>query len=312
MLVIKGIENIKNIMTELAVALGNFDGVHLGHQEIIKTAVSSAKSKNIKSAVVSFYPHPAVVLGKGEHKYLQSLEDRLKGFMALGVDYTIIIDFNPEFAKMTAHDFVTEVLVKKLHVKYVVSGYDFKFGNNRSGDFTLLESLAKEHDFKYTKVNRLTFDSMQISTSAIKKLLTQGRIITANSMLGKTVHISGKAIKLVHEFDHVKLTAFRLDASSEYLLPMNGAYTFKYNHEYGVLNIGTRPSAGGEFLTIDAVFMNQEIDITDQTVTFEILTFQRPERDYSSKTEIDQQILLDISQARYALKNLEQHFRKVG
>lgn len=312
MQVIKGIDNIKNLLVELSVALGNFDGVHLGHQEIIKTAASYAKTNGIKSAVVTFHPHPAVTLGKGNHQYLQSLEDRIKSFSELGVDYTIIIDFNQEFAQMSAHDFVTEVLVKKLHVKNVVTGYDFKFGNNRLGDFALLENLSKEHNFKYTKVNRLTFDSLQISTSAIKKLLTQGRIITANSMLGRNTHISGKAIKLIHKFDDNNIVGFRFDASEEFLLPMRGAYTFKYNNEYGVLNIGTRPTAGGEFLTVDIVFMNQEIDVSDQTVTLELLTMQRPERSYTNKTEIDLQILSDINQARYTLKNLTQHFRKVG
>lgn len=294
MQVIRGIDNI-SLTDNLSVALGNFDGVHLGHQEIIKTAVNY----DAKSAVVTFYPHPSAVLGKGEHRYLQSLEDRLKGFEKLGVDFTIAIDFNPEFAKMSAQDFISEILVKKLHVKNVVSGYDFKFGNNREGDFTLLENFSKKLNFNYTKVNRLTFDGMQISTSAIKKLLSQGRIITANSMLGKEITVSGKALKVVHEADNKKVTAFQLSVDNSYLLPMNGAYTFRYQKEYGVIKIGHTP---------EVIFMNQEVDISNQTLTFALLTLQRPERIY----EGDKQLLSDISQASYTLRNLNQHFRKVG
>ena len=236
----------QNIKT--AVTIGTFDGVHLGHQRIIEQLVAKAKDLGVPSVVLTFFPHPRMVLQQDSSiKMLQSLEERAQKLAALGVDYLVIHPFTKEFSRMHAQDFVSEILVQGLHAKTILIGYDHRFGRNRSANIEDLKKYGLRHDFEVSEISAREIDAITVSSTKIRKALASGDIEKANSYLGHQYTLcggvgSGKKIGREIGFPTANIS---VDFKQK-MIPKTGVYIvktiWKDKEVFGMLNIGQNPT----------------------------------------------------------------------
>ncbi len=299
-----------------AIALGNFDGVHVGHQEILRACVRYAKEHGVKSAAMIFDPHPSAFFKGGDFKPLMTLEQKIARLKSLGIDFVIINKFDSEFSKISAESFIEDILVKRLGVKYLTTGYNFHFGHKRLGDVNLLSKEAKKFNFHYQKIDQVTLDYMNVSSSKIRELFSQGRISTASAMLGANVTITGKVIagqKMAGKILGVPTANIALN--TEVCLPLFGVYVVRVHVDsssyYGIANIGIKPTFNTTTPLLEVNIFDFDKDIYDKTLDVELLVFMRPERKFSSIDDLKWHINFDIRSAKYAVKNLDRWYRGV-
>jgi riboflavin kinase / FMN adenylyltransferase len=310
------LDQIQKQHISAAIALGNFDGVHVGHQEILRACIRYAKEHGLKSAAMIFDPHPSAFFKNGDFKPLMTLEKKIKRLKSLGIDFVIINKFDSEFSKISAESFIEDILVKKLEVKYLTTGYNFHFGHKRLGDVNLLSKEAKRLGFHYQKIDQVTLDYMNVSSSKIRALLSQGRISTASAMLGANVTISGKVIAGQKMAGKVLSTPTANIALNTYVcLPLFGVYVVRVHVDgtsyYGIANIGIKPTFNTSTPLLEVNIFDFDKDIYDRTLDVELLVFMRPERKFSSIDDLKWHINFDIKSAKYAVKNLDKWYRGV-
>ncbi len=228
-------ENFEAICEPLCAAIGNFDGVHLGHQKLIE----ECKRHGYKSAVLTFYPHPSVFLKKiPDYKLITPMEHKADIFARMGIDYLIIVDFNDEVAKVSKDDFI--IWMKKLNIKSCVCGYDFTFGRKAEG--TIID-LMKE--FEFYEVKKFVYDDVRVSSTYIRELLSFGQIEKVNRLLGRPFSIRGKVIYGTQQGRLIGFPTANIDYKN-YFLPASGVYfvTVVVEHVfyYGMCNIGNNPT----------------------------------------------------------------------
>ncbi len=255
----------------MALSLGMFDGVHLGHQSIIEKLHQRAQSKNLKTGILTFWPHPRLVFNPSDTlKLLSTLEEKTSRFESLGLDFLQIQDFSPEFRNLSGAEFVEEVLVKRLNVKHLIVGYDHVFGKNRSGNFQLLESLAPKLGFEVEQMEAVNLHHQTISSTKIRACLETGQIEQANAMLGYCYTLTGKVIHGKKLGRTLGYPTANLEVSPLKLLPQKGAYSVEVWHErqpyMGMLSIGTNPTVGGQNLTVEVNLLDFNQDLYDQTL----------------------------------------------
>jgi len=238
MKIIHGVGRIKEFCRPV-VALGVFDGLHLGHRNILKAAVKKAAQIKGTSLVVTFFPHPQ---GK---ESLYSLEHRLRLIAELGVDVCVVINFTRSFAKITAQDFIVEILIKKICVNFVYVGKNFRFGYKASGDYRLLEASAKKYKFGLKLFKVVKYAGFSVSSTAIRKLIKDSKIKIAQKLLGRRVSVLGTVIKGSRLGRKLGFPTANLMAHHE-IIPSDGIYAVevlvfkkKYN---GICYIGKRPT----------------------------------------------------------------------
>lgn len=317
-----------------AIALGNFDGVHVGHQEILRACIRYAKEHGLKSAAMLFDPHPSAFFKSGDFKPLMTLEQKIAKLKTLGIDFVIINKFDKEFSTISAESFIEDILVKKLEVNYLTTGYNFHFGHKRLGDVNLLSNEAKRLGFHYQKIDQVTLDYMSVSSSKIRELLSQGRISTASAMLGKNILISGKVIegqKMAGKALGVPTANIALN--TDICLPLFGVYVVRASVSpeksgiqsfesldshlrgndtyYGIANIGIKPTFNTSTPLLEVNIFDFDKDIYDKRLDVELLVFMRPERKFSSIDDLKWHINFDIRSAKYAVKNLDRWYRGV-
>ena len=282
----------------LSLALGFFDGVHIAHQKLLLRAVDFAKENNLKSAVVTFKNSPADYFNKTKTKTILTLNDRLKFIEKAGIDYAFVIDFE-KIARIEAYDYIKNILVKNFSPKAVITGFNHTFGYNKTGDVKLLKDLSKEFNFEYFKIMPETCDNEIISSTLIKKYLSEGNIVKANKILGKNFFIRNK----VTEGEQIGRTLGFKTANLIY--PENitdikngvyGADIIYCGKKYkGILNLGVKPTvsnANKRILEVNIFDFEKDIYGEDLTVEFEEKI--RDEKKFSSVEELKNQIKKDI------------------
>jgi riboflavin kinase/FMN adenylyltransferase len=311
MLVFHDLTAAADFVDHSVVALGNFDGVHLGHQEIIKRAKASKSEAIKKAGVITFFPHPTHVLKKDKSfNYIHSLQERLKKLESLGLDFTLVIDFTQEFASMKAEEFIEQILRDQLRVAKVLTGSNFGFGYRRQGTPALLKEYAKKGAFAYEMIEKINHNDIDISSSTIKKLLSQGRVIKANALLqqpyslfGQVIKGSGQASKLL------ALATANIAVNGEKVLPMFGVYLVRIAHReskiFGIANLGLRPTVGGETPMLEVHLFDFNQDLYGEELTVEFLILIRPEYKFARLENLKTQIAMDIKSSRYLAKNLD-------
>ncbi|MCX8085142.1 MAG: bifunctional riboflavin kinase/FAD synthetase [Calditerrivibrio sp.] len=304
MKLIKGLENFF-IDKGSAITIGNFDGVHIGHSEIIKKVVSLARENDLLSIVVTFDPHPVKFFGE-EILLLTDLEKKNELLEELGVDCHLVLNFNKELMSMDPEVFVREIIVKRLKAKYVVVGYDYRFGARRKGDFELLKIFSKKYGYEAIKHEKIILDNLTVSSSNIRKLLKDGELKLASSMLGRFYSIIGKVIKgdgigrlLSYPTANIKVI--------EYQTPKNGTYATKIKIKDimydSVTNVGFRPTIPGNHeLRIETHIFDFNNDIYDEKVELFFVDYLREEKKFESFDELKVQISEDCKRAKYILK----------
>jgi len=292
----------------LSLAIGHFDGVHRGHQNVILKAVKEAKAEGIRSAVMTFNPHPKEVLGHGEQYYrcLTPLQDKLELFKGLGVDLVLVMNFDASFAAVSPQLFVDEVLYK-LSVKHVVVGFDFTFGYKGAGNTTVLRELC-QNQINVHIIEPLIEKGQKVSSTYVRESLQSGDLASVKLLLGRGYEIEGTVIHGDGRGRTIGYATANVKASQPYVMPRIGVYAItaiidgeRYN---GVLNHGMKPTFkdGALHPTLEAHLFDFDKDIYGRTIRLQFHEFIRAERKFDSVAELIQQIHLDAQHAKQQLQ----------
>jgi riboflavin kinase/FMN adenylyltransferase len=293
------------------VTIGTFDGVHYGHQQIIEKLVSEAKKANKKSVVLTFFPHPRMVLQKDNSlELINTIDERATLLEKTGLDYLIIHPFSKEFSKMSALEFVRDILVNQLNISKLIIGYDHHFGKNREGNITQLSEYSHVYDFIVEEIPAQDIDSVSISSTKVRRALHAGSLKTANNYLGYNFMLNGTVVNGKKLGGTIGYPTANIDVKETYkLIPKTGVYVVKSTLDkkivFGMMNIGSRPTVDGNHQTIEVHFFDFNQDLYNQNLTIELMYFLRDEHKFDSIDSLVHQLKKDEETARnYILKNL--------
>lgn len=286
------------------VTIGTFDGVHIGHQTILKKLVSEAKEQNGKSILITFWPHPRFILNKNasDLKLLTTFDEKVSLIADLGVDYIIKIAFTPQFSELSAEEFVKQILVEKVGTKRLMIGYDHHFGNNREGNIEFLKSKSDEYGFLVDEIPRQDIDHIGVSSTKIRNSLKSGEIHLSNSLLGRYYSISGKVIDGKKKGRELGFPTANIQLDEEYKqLPSDGSYAVhilvKGLMYKGMLNIGFKPTVDGSARTVEVNIFDFDQQIYGVDITIQFVRALRKEMKFNSIEELRNQLVKDKEEA---------------
>ncbi|MBE7689951.1 bifunctional riboflavin kinase/FAD synthetase [Tenacibaculum piscium] len=290
------------------VTIGTFDGVHIGHQKIIRKLVAEAKDFDKKSVLLTFFPHPRMVLQKDATiKLINTIDERAEHLEKLGLDYLIIHPFSKEFSTLTALDFVQNILVKQFNTSKLIIGYDHHFGKNREGNITQLTEYSHLYDFTVEEIPAQDIDQVSVSSTKIRKNLADGHLKTANNYLGYPFSLSGKVVQGKQLGGKIGFPTANIEIPESYkLIPKKGVYVvsaiIQNNTVFGMMNIGNRPTVHGKNQTIEIHFFDFKTDLYHQNITVELLYFLREEQKFDSLNDLVIQLEKDKNTSLEYLK----------
>jgi len=281
------------------VTIGTFDGVHIGHQKVLKKLVKSAKKNNASSILLTFFPHPRMILQKEVGiKLINTIDERIQLLEKTGIDTLVIHPFNQDFANQTALSFVRNFLVAKLNIAKLFIGYDHRFGKNREGDFEHLKEYGHTYNFSVKEISKLDINNIGVSSTKIRNAIENGEIDKANQYLGYNFMLTGKVVKGKNLGEKIGFPTANLFIKESYkLLPKTGAYIVKATIAdktvYGMMNIGFRPTLKGRNQTIEIHFFDFNKNLYGSTIQVEVLKFLRDEQKFESVQNLKKQLYID-------------------
>lgn len=293
------------------ITIGNFDGVHLGHQKILQMLTEEAKKVKGESVLLTFWPHPRCVFEEGECslRFLTTVEEKLALLEKIGLDHTVILPFEEGLYKMEAQEYIKQILVDEMHAHTVFIGHDHRFGYKGKGDFAMLEQAGAEHGFRVAEIDALQVASIDVSSTKIREALLSGNLQQANEYLSYPYSLSGTVIhgkKLGRVLGFP--TANVMCDHPQKLVPANGVYAamikIKGNAHKTVLNIGFNPTVEGKMPIpgIEAYIFDFNEEIYGEKVTVSFMEYLRPEKKFDSLVALTEQIRLDAQAAMQYLK----------
>ncbi|RXJ52577.1 bifunctional riboflavin kinase/FAD synthetase [Gelidibacter gilvus] len=291
--------------TPSVVTIGTFDGVHIGHQKIIKKLTKRASEENLISVVLTFFPHPRMVLQQNPNiELLNTISERKEILSALGLDFIYVKEFTKVFAELSARDFVKTILVDTLHVKHVIIGYDHQFGKDRSANIDDLKRFGAEFGFQVEEISAQDVEDVAVSSTKIRSALKSGDIKTANSFLGYQYYINGTVVRGKGFGKKMEFPTANINVPDAYkLIPKNGVYVVSSMHDgkiiYGMMNIGVNPTFDANKKTIEAHFFDFDQNLYDQNLKIIFLDRLRDEHKFESVEAL-------IAQLRQDQKNAQQ------
>jgi riboflavin kinase/FMN adenylyltransferase len=231
------------------VTIGTFDGVHLGHQKILNKLKNEANDINGESLLFTFYPHPRMVIFPESHnlKLIQTIDEKIESLREFGLDNLIIYPFTKEFSRLTAFEFVRDILVDKLKVKKLVIGYDHQFGRNREGDIEFLRETANIFDFEVIEISAEEIDEVNVSSTKIRNSILDGNIARANEFMGKPFQVQGRVVQGKKLGREIGYPTINLQLNNEHkIMPLDGVYAVQVqiagSKHFGMMNIGINPT----------------------------------------------------------------------
>lgn len=297
--------NKKTIIT-----IGTFDGVHIGHQKIIEKLIYNAKTSDCESLILTFFPHPRMVLqDQSEIRLLNTIEERTDLLGKTLIDNLIIHPFNKEFSRLTAEEFVKTILVDQLNIQKIVIGYDHRFGRNRTADINDLIEFGEKYDFEVEQISAQEIQEVSVSSTKIRVALEEGNIRLANPFLGYPYFLTGTIQKGKQLGRTIGFPTANLKIEETYkLIPKKGVYIVQsiLNKKtvFGIMNIGINPTVGGESISIEVYFLDFEADLYGQKIQVALLDYIRPEQKFDSVDLLKEQLEKDKSTAIAYIKNL--------
>lgn len=288
---IKEYNNKKSVVT-----IGTFDGVHIGHKKILEKIIFNAKELNCESVVLTFFPHPRMVLQDNSVvQLLNTVDEKTILLEKTGIDNLIIHPFNQEFSRLTAEEFVKEILVNQLNIRKIIIGYDHRFGRNRTANINDLIVFGKEYGFEVEQISAQEINDNAVSSTKIRNAILEGNITLANNYLGYNYFFSGIVVKGKQVGRTIGFPTANIKINEDYkLIPKNGVYIVKSNYDkktiFGLMNIGTRPTVEGTNQTIEVFFLDFDKAIYDESLTIEIIEFIRNEQKFDSLNDLKNQI----------------------
>jgi riboflavin kinase/FMN adenylyltransferase len=301
--IIRNLNQIKNGLPPLALTIGNFDGVHLGHLEILREIKKIAKEKNLKSAVLTFQPHPLFVLKpeKPRDFLIGSFAQKLKIFAEEEIDYVIALPFSKNLAEIAARNFVRKILVEHLNAKHLAVGYDFTFGKNREGNFKLLEEKSKKFAFTLSEISVVKNGEETCSSSAIRKFISEGKIAEANKFLGRNFAVCGIVNEGRKLASQLGFPTANLKPKPHIIQPKFGVYkteTFipHLNKKFpSITNFGIKPTVANITLPLYETHLPDfSQNLYGKKIRIEFLEFLRDEKKFASLDELKNQIASDV------------------
>lgn len=273
--------------TPLALSIGMFDGVHLGHQSIIKKLSSISKEKKLESAILTFWPHPRIIFNPNDDlKLLNSIEEKTYLLEKNNVQNLFLKAFDEDFRNLTGEEFVQQILIEKLNVKHLIIGYDHTFGKNKSGDFNLLKKMSAEFGFEVEQVEAVDFHDKHISSTQIRNALSEGKIKEANEMLGYDYSISGTVIHGKKIGRTIGYPTANIEVNPIKILPKKGAYIVdvfvKNQHLKGMLSIGTNPTIGENNISVEVYILDFDDYIYGEQISVNFRDFLHDEIKFES------------------------------
>jgi riboflavin kinase / FMN adenylyltransferase len=303
--VINGIDGIRRTLKNPAITIGNFDGVHRGHQALFKKVKDWAEKLNGESVVVTFNPHPIEVLFPGKNlSFITSHEQKLELIAHCGIATTIVIPFSHEFSRMSAREFVCDLLVGKLGIKAIIVGYDYRFGHSREGDIDFLKRMGSENGFEVDTVTGIKLNDMVVSSTAIRQLILKGNVRVANDLLGRFFEVTGTVIPgrqrgVTLGFPTANI---RMPAQTS---PRTGVYIVQAEVDGktygGAANLGYNPTFGDTDLSLEVHIFDFNQDIYGKPITIRFIDRIRDEKRFSGPQELIEQIRQDVNTAKEVL-----------
>ena len=307
MKVVREIEELLKLPAPRVVTIGNFDGVHIGHQRLIQKTVEEARTRSIPSLLVTFHPHPRKVFPRGGIKLITTTEQKLELIEKLNVDIVLVVNFTEEFYELTGEEFVEKILVPYIKPAKVNIGYDFRFGRGGSGDFHLLDRMGEKYGFEVEELSPVMVDGEIVSSSSIRKYLLNGNVRKATKLLGRYHFIDGTIIPGQGRGRTLGIPTANMETINE-LIPLKGVYATFFEHGgtrfSSVTNIGYNPTfEKRNEISIETYIFYFDGDLYGEKVRLHFVERIRDEKKFSSPEELIETIRGDIRRAKEILEN---------
>ena len=293
------------------VTIGTFDGVHIGHQKIISRLVDIAKTNDLQALVLTFFPHPRMVVQKdSDIKLINTIDEKAAQLQKLGVDHLVVKEFTKSFSRLTALEYVRDVLVNKLKVKHIIVGYDHHFGRNRTATIDDLIEFGKFYDFEVTQIDAEEIGDVAVSSTKIRIALHEGKMKIANRFLGYDFMLTGIVVEGKGLGSNLNFPTANIYIEESYkLIPKEGVYLVKSNlngHQtYGMMNIGKNPTVSQDNKThIEVHFFDFYGDLYGKTLKIELLDHLRSEIKFPNIAALKEQLENDKSTAKQRINLL--------
>lgn len=310
MIIIEGEDQIPEIPNAI-VTSGTFDGLHFGHEKILKKIVDEAHSINGKSVVVTFWPHPRFILHPEEQtlKLLSTFDEKAHLLRHVGIDYLIKVRFTKEFSQTSSEEFIQKLLVDKLKTKKLIIGYDHRFGKNREGSFEYLKENADRFGFEVQEIPRQDIDDVGVSSTKIRNALFGGQVDIAHDYLGRYYDVTGVVTEGKKIGTKLGFPTANITVEEDYkLIPADGVYAvfvkIDEKRYSGMLNIGLRPTVDGHSKVVEVNIFDFSQEIYGETITIEFVKKLRDEKKFESLEHLKSQLKKDKEIASDALSNL--------
>ena len=287
------------IKKQTIITIGTFDGVHIGHQKIVKKLITIANNEGLESLILTFFPHPRMVIQKDSKiKLINTIDERREILKNMGVDNIIVEKFTKEFSRLTALEFIRDILVNKLKVKTIIIGYDHHFGRNRTANIDDLKEYGDTYNFKVIEIPAQDINDVAVSSTKIRKALLNGDITTANKYLGYNFMLSGTVVKGNSLGKTINFPTANIKIGEDYkLIPKKGVYIVNAYLDnklvYGMMNIGKKPTVNGKEKTIEVHFFDFNKDIYGEKLQIHILERIRNEEKFDSVEDLRKQLEKD-------------------
>jgi len=281
------------------ITIGTFDGVHIGHQKIVEKLIENAKNRNAESAILTFFPHPRMVLqDQTEIRLLNTIDERTSLLEKKGLDNLIIHPFDKAFSRLTAEEFVKDILVDQLNIEKIVIGYDHRFGRNRTANIDDLIEFGEKYNFEVEQISAQEIQEASVSSTKIRTALEEGNIALANQYLGYSYFLTGVVKEGKKLGRTIGFPTANLKIEENYkLIPKEGVYivesTLNGKKVYGMMNIGTNPTFDEGLLSIEIHFLDFNADLYDQKIQISILEYLRAEQKFESVALLKAQLDID-------------------
>jgi len=304
--IIRGLEDLKESYPNTVITIGNFDGLHLGHQKIIQTVLQESEDINGTSMVVTFDPHPMKILApEREIKLLTTPKERERLIRTMGIHVLLCITFNEEFSQLMPDDFIDDILVKKINAKKVIVGQNYAFGKARKGTTELLRRRGRKYGFNVKVVRHAKFNGEVVSSSKIRSFLSKGQVFEASTFLGRAYTIEGNVIKGAGRGEKLLHIPTANITTPNELVPKEGVYAVKIGMKNdffdGVANIGKKPTFGDAVTSYEVHIFNYTGNLLGEHLRIHFIDWIRDQRSFPDALSLEKQIRNDIEHAREIL-----------
>ena len=281
------------------VTIGTFDGIHKGHQKIFNKLITASKQSDLSSVVLTFFPHPRVILNKyNDIKMIDTLDEKIDHLEKIGIDHLVIHPFDKKFSLLSADQFIKEYLVEKLKLKHIIIGYDHRFGKGREASVTDLKEYSREFNFVVDEIDAQEIEKIAISSTKIRNSINEGDLKTTKIYLGRFFSLTGKVVKGDGLGKQIDYPTANISIEEDYkIIPKDGVYYIKTtidNNLYnGMMNIGHRPTIGTKEKSIEVNLFNFDRDIYDRVISIDVVEKIRDEKKFASIEALKTQLAKD-------------------